>query len=73
MPLDASCLLRNSEDTLNTACDAAGDTTDRAADGSTNRAGRTAADSGALLCTTHNSLGLDGSRHGENSEADCGK
>ena len=55
MPLDASCLLRNSEDTLNTARDAAGDTTDRAADGSTNRAGRTAADSGALLCTTHNS------------------
>jgi hypothetical protein len=73
MRLDASSALGNPEYSLNTAGYAACDTTNRPTDGPTNRPGRMTADSSALLCPTHDSLRLDGNRHDENGETDCGQ
>jgi hypothetical protein len=69
MRLDASSALGNPEYSLNTAGYAACDTTNRP----TNRPGRMTADGSALLCPTHDSLRLNGNRHGENGETECGQ
>jgi hypothetical protein len=69
---NVTAFLRNAENALDAAGDAADHATHDAADNSANRTGSTVTMIGAFLHTTANTLGLGSNWHGENGQQASG-